>query len=323
MRNRVGVLLFSMMSLAAGVAQADDPVLLRTFDPTAGELPESIAFDEAGNLFLSMGSTIRRLTPEGDLDVWATLPIPAFVLGVKVGPDGCVYNASTSLNPAVVGAFVWRTCEQGVTEQYAALEPTGGPNDLAFDDCGNLFVTDPIGGKIFKVDESGSVSVFLDDPLLKGNATSPALLFSRQGVNGIAFAKNDKSFYVGNLDYGRILKVKLKNDGTFKSLSVVAEDPKLVGADALAFDKNQTLYVAVGAQNQLVSVQGNGAVNIVSNDPLLHGPAGLAFGVEPGDKKTLYIADLDFLKAFGLIPGTPQPNLLTLRTPSQGLPILD
>jgi sugar lactone lactonase YvrE len=323
MRNRVGALLFSITSLAASVAYAEEPVLARTFDPTLGQLPESIAFDDAGNLYLSMGATIRRLTPEGALEVWSTLPISAFALGVKVGPDGCVYNASTSLNPAVVGAFVWRTCEQGVIEQYAALDPTGGPNDLAFDDHGDLFVTDPIGGKIFKIDQAQNVSVFLDDPLLKGNPDDPALLFSQQGVNGIAFAKNERSFYVGNLDYGRIMKVELTHEGEFDSLTVVAEDPALVGADALAFGRDGKLFVAVGAQRQLVVVKKNGSVEVHSTSPLLHGPAGLAFGVEPGDQKTLYIADTDFLKAFGLEPGTPEPNLVTLTTNAPGLPILD
>ncbi|HEX5659642.1 MAG TPA: SMP-30/gluconolactonase/LRE family protein [Polyangiales bacterium] len=324
MRNRVGALLFSITSLAALTAHAEEPILARSFDPTLGELPESIAFDDGGNLFLSMGNTIRRLTPEGDLEQWSKLPVEeAFALGVKVGPDGCVYNASTSLNPNIVGAFVWRTCEQGAIEEYAALDPSAGPNDLAFDDEGNLFVTDPIGGRIFKVDDAGNTSLFLDHALLKGNPAAPALLFGQQGVNGIAFAKNEKSFYVGNLDYGRILEVALKNDGSFKSIELVAQAPALVGADAMAFDKDKRLWVAVGAQNQLVSVKKNGHVRVESTNALLNGPAGLAFGVEHGDKKTLYIADLDFLKAFGLIPGTPEPNLLTLRTPAAGLPILD
>lgn len=322
-RFSAGILLCLSCTLVAGVAHAQEPVLVRTFNPAAGELPESIAFDKDGNLFLSMGNTIRRLTPEGDLEVWSTLPIAAFALGVKVGPDGCVYNVSTSLNPSVVGAFVWRTCEQGVIEQYAALEGAGGPNDLAFDDHGNLFVTDAIGGKIFLVDPSGVAMVWLDDPLLKGNPSAPTLLVSPFGADGIAFAKNKKTLYVGNLDYGRILEIRIKHEDQFDSISVLAEDPALVGADALAVAEDKTIYVAVGAQDQLVSVDKHGSVDVVSTSSLLNGPAGLAFGVDSGDQSTLYIADLDFLKAFGLVPGTPEPNLLTLCTSSPGLPILD
>jgi sugar lactone lactonase YvrE len=321
-RLSAGAAFCLISGLAFGV-RAAEPVLAQTFDPSAGELPESISFDEDGNAFLSMGSTIRRLTPEGELELWATLPIAAFALGVKVGPDGCVYNASTSLDPSVVGAFVWRTCAQGAIEQYAALEPTAGPNDLAFDERGNLYVTDPIGGKIFRIDAYAEVTVWLDHPLLKGNPSAPALKFSQQGVNGIAFARNGKRLYVGNLDFGRILELELKHDDEFDALRVFAESPLLVGADALALDKNGKLYVAVGAQDQLVSVNKHGAVQLVSQSSLLNGPAGLAFGVEPGHRKTLYIADLDFLKAFGQVPGTPEPNLLKLVTDTQGLPLLD
>src|SRR5882757_3536118 len=73
------------------------------------EIPESVTTDEHGNLYVSVGNTIRRRAPGGAFSVFATLPLPINALGVKVGPDGCVYNASTSLS-AVPGAFVWRIC---------------------------------------------------------------------------------------------------------------------------------------------------------------------------------------------------------------------
>src|SRR3954465_12960219 len=134
-------------SVSADDRRSDPPSLqaldvVTAFDPANGELPESVTEDRNGNLYFSMSNTIRKRTPSGQISVFATLPIPVFALGVKVGPDGCIYNASTSLS-AVVGALVWRTCSPGIAQQFAALDPQGGPNDLAFDDDGNLFVTDP------------------------------------------------------------------------------------------------------------------------------------------------------------------------------------
>ncbi|MDB4989654.1 MAG: hypothetical protein JWN04_4832 [Myxococcaceae bacterium] len=316
-----GALLFALSSLVVSAASAQAPSLVREFDASAGEVPESITFDQSGNLYISIGSTIRRLTPEGDFEVYGTLPIAAFALGVKVGPDGCVYNASTSLDPSVVGAFVWRICAQGEVEEFAALDPAGGPNDLAFDKHGNLFVTDPILGKLWQVDEHGHASVWLDDPLLKGNPRSPALLFKQQGANGIAFDRQGNLF-VGNLDYGRILEIKHKHGGEAGAISVFAESPALRGADGIAFDKDERLYVAVGAQRQLVSVDKHGVISVVSSDALLHGPSSLVFGTECGDEQTLYICDSDFLKAFGLATGPAQPNLVELHTHTRGLPLL-
>ena len=49
------------------------------------------------------------------------MSINAFALGVKVGPDGCVYNTSTSLDRQVVGAFVWRTCTAESTQIFSTL----------------------------------------------------------------------------------------------------------------------------------------------------------------------------------------------------------
>jgi sugar lactone lactonase YvrE len=310
------------MATAPCLAQAQ-PVLFRDFDPALGELPESISFDADGNLFLSMGNTVRRLTPDGALTVYGTLPINAFALGVKVGPDGCVYNVSTSLDPAVVGAFVWRICEPGEVEQFAALDPTGGPNDLAFDDEGRLLVTDPILGRIWRVDADGQASVWLDDPLLQGDPANPALQFSRQGVNGIAFDERGRHLYVGNLDYGRILSIRIRRDGSAGALRVFAESPLLRGADGIAFDEQRTLYVSVGAQDQLVSVSRQGVVSLVAQGDLLNGPASVAFATACGDETSLYIADLDFLRAFILQDGSADPNLLRLPTNSAGLPLLD
>lgn len=313
---------FALATLGTSIARADTPELIRSFDPAQGELPESIALDDAGNIFLSMGSTVRRLDVNGNLETYGTLPIPVFALGVKVGPDGCVYTASTSLDPTVEGAFVWRICEQGVVEQYAALADAAGPNDLAFDRDGNLYVTDPIGGSIYKIDAQGAVSLWLSDPLLAGDSLDPALFFSPQGVNGIAIDRRGENLYVGNLDYGRILRIAIDCDGQAGPITVVAEDPRLRGADGIALDRAGNLYVTVGAQERLALVSKHGTVSVLAEGGDLHGPSSVAFGTTPGDQRTLYITNLDFLRAFGFIAEPPQPGLaeLTVKVPGLRLP---
>jgi hypothetical protein len=291
--------------------------VITTFDPAALEIPESVTTDDAGNLYLSIGNTIRQRTPSGAYSVFGTLPIAAFALGVKVGPDACVYNTSTSLNPNVVGAFVWRTCTAGNTQLFATLPPEGGPNDLAFDDAGNLYVTDPFLGQVYKVLPDGSASVWLADPLLLGNADAPVLQFHAVGVDGIAFDKQKRNLYFTNLDYGRILSVPF-DDGTHGALSIFASDPLLVGADGIAFDNPGELYVAINSQDSLVTVSKQGSVSVLAQGGDLDGPSSIVFGVTQSDKHNIYVTSSAFQRVLGFKPPPANPALLR-GTSKQGL----
>jgi sugar lactone lactonase YvrE len=304
----------------AGVGIVDaQPELVVAFDPTQGELPESITIDDDGSIFLSMGNTIRKLTPDLELSLYATLPgSEMFALGLKIGPDGCLYNVSASFSPDPPGAFVWRICDPGVVEEVAALDPNGGPNDLAFDDEGNIYVTDLFIGQIWKIDPAGNAAVWLADPLLVGNPADPKLILRAFGADGIAFDRHKHNLFVSNLDYGMIIRIPV-NDGSPGEPEVFVADERLEGADGIAFDKHGTLYVAVNAQDRLAAIDEDGGITILAEAGLLDGPASLAFGVCGRDKKTLYVANLAFSRAFGLIPGTPRPSLVRLSVPKKGL----
>jgi sugar lactone lactonase YvrE len=285
-----------------------------------GEVPESITVDKRGNLYFSNGNTVRKRTPSGQESVFATLPIPVFALGVKVGKDDCVYNTSVSLDPTLVGAYVWKTCTEGTIAQvFATLDPTGGPNDLAFDDDGNAFVTDPFLGKVWKVTPQGNASVWLSDPLLEGNTAAPYLLFHSQGVNGIAFDEDKENLYLGNLDYGRILRVPVRRNGTAGSPSVWVSDSRIQGADGIAFDEEGNLFVAVNGQNNLVRISARGRVEVLFSGAPLDSPSSVVFGRRHNDRDTLYVASSAFLRTFGLQTGTPAPAILKTEVRHDGL----
>lgn len=285
----------------------------------AGEIPESITGDGEGNLYISVGSTIRRRTPAGVITEFATLPAAIFALGVKVGRDGCVYTASTSLDPTVEGAFVWRACEPGPAEQIAALDPAGGPNDLAFDEDDNLFVTDPVLGRVWKVDPAGDASVFVEDPLLAGNPAAPALIFRPLGVNGIAFDANERFLYLSNTDQGTIVRVR--TSGQPASVAVFAEDPRLRGADGIAFDRAGSLLVNVNATDSVASVNRVGRVQVLAQGGLLDAPSSAVFGATRSDRRQVYVTASAFSRTLGLQPGTPRPALLVADVQTPGLPL--
>jgi sugar lactone lactonase YvrE len=285
------------------------------------DIPESVTTDDAGNLYVSVGNTVQIRPPRGagTFSVFGTLPLPIAALGIKVGPDGCVYNASTSLS-AAPGAFVWKMCGADSVEAFAELDQTGAPNDLAFDDDGSLFVTDPLLGRIWRLDPDGSPEVFLEHPLLGGDPASPALLFRQVGVNGIAFDEQHSNLFVSNTDRGTILRIDLRAAAPVPV--VVAHDPRLRGADGIGFDRSGELFVAVNATNTLASVDKRGHVRIPATGGYLDGPSSVVFGARHQDMHTLYVMSSAFSRTLGFQPGTPAPALLTLRvaTPGSSLP---
>ncbi len=283
----------------------------------AGEVPESITTDHRGNLYISEGNRILKRSIFGELTVYATLPLPIYALGVKVGPEGCIYVASTSLSE-VPGAFVWRSCQPGSIEVYAELDPSGSPNDLAFDRRGNLFVTDPVLGRVWKLDRRGTPEVFVEDPLLRGNPDDPALIFRPMGVNGIAIDERERFIYLSNTDAGSILRVSLDAHHHAR-LAVVVQDSLLRGADGVAFDDAGTLFVAVNATDSLVIVDRHREVRLLATGSPLDSTSSLAFGETHSDRHVLYVISSAFSRTFGLRAGTPQPALLTTPVAIPGL----
>lgn len=158
--------------------------------------------------------------------------------------------------------------------------------------------------------------MWLSDPLLDANFGAPYLLVAAFGVDGIAFDKHHENLYVGNLDYGRIIKIEV-DDGEPGEVDVFFEDIDLIGGvDGIAFDKKETLYLAVHGQDRIVTIDKHGDAEIVAEGGPLQQPSSLVFSAT---KKTLYIANFAILAAFGVKPGPPTPGVLTLPVKQKGL----
>jgi sugar lactone lactonase YvrE len=307
----------------SGEVAVPAPEAVVSFDPALGQLPESIAEDAAGNLYVSSAGSVLRVTPERSVSTLAALPVAegAFATGVKLGPDGFLYVPSAALDAALEASFVWRVSPStGVTEQVARLDPSGFPNDIAFDEDGNMFVTDPFLGLIWKIDESGAPTVWLSDVAFQGDPANPAL-GAPFGVDGIAFDRGKRCLYLSNLDHGTILRVRVQRDGSPGLVQVVADDARLRGADGIAFDQSGTLYVAVNAQDRIASVDRQGRVGVVAEGGALDGPSSLVFGVPRRDRHTLFITNFAISRATGLQPGVPRPGILALKVSPAGLPL--
>ena len=181
----------------------------------------------------------------------------------------------------------------------------------------SLFVTDPLLGQLWRIDEDGTPEVFLRHPLLAGNPADPALIFRQLGANGIAFDKHHRNLYVSNTDQGTIVRIDMRAHQP--TPVVFARDSRLRGADGIGFDASGELLVAVNGNDTLASVDKRGRVDVLLRGGHLDAPSSLVFGATQRDKHTLYLMSSAFSRTLGLQPGTPAPALLTLRVATPGL----
>jgi sugar lactone lactonase YvrE len=293
-----------------GQAQGQLSVLV-PFDPMLGELPEAIAVDGAGNLYLSMVSgEIKRVTPDGQPSTFAMLPSPGeegFVTGLAFGPDGSLFVGLVSFDPETHG--VWRVAPAGDAELFAELDMESGANGLVFDSAGTLYVSDSLGGKILTVSEDGDVDTWSDDPLIE--AVQPEPFPFPIGPNGIALDAAEANLYAVTTGTGRVVRIPVEEDGSAGAAELVAEDVALIGADGVEFDADGNLYIANIGQDSINLVTPDGEVSIVAQGAPLNDPSDVVFGTG-AHADTLFVTNFSVLRALGIKEGAPMPALLTL-----------
>jgi len=313
----------ALVFCVGGAAQAKSPPKvsqLVTFDPAANELPESITTDDDGRVFFSLiNGQIRQLMPNHSSVTIATVPVPegGTMTGIKVGPDGLIYTTTSSFSVTQPAAFVWRTDPAtGLVEKFATLDHNGFPNDMAFEDDGSFFVTDPFLGVLYHVDTNGTPTIASSDPLLRGNPADPAFPTHDFGVDGIAWDQSKQNLYVGVIDSGRIVRFPFSCRRGLGKPVVFAESPQLKGIDGIALDRSGTVYAAVNTQHLIATVNQRGIVSVYARDPLFDSPSGVAFGTTHGDKKTAYITNFAINSVLAGV--TPHPAILSMPVPVPG-----
>ena len=125
----------------------------------------------------------------------------------------------------------------------------------------------------------------MQDPTL----TSPA--DGGFGANRIAFHHRG-DLYVANTDRGTIVRIPVGPGDAPGTPQVVISDPRLVGADGLAFDVRGRMYATTSSDgNSLVRID-HGDIRVLADagDGLDY-PASIAFSTRPGERRELYIAD--------------------------------
>ena len=301
---------------------------LVAFDPELNEFPESVSADVSGNVYVSLrGSNgeIWRIKPNGEMALHFRLdPLPPEgslgILGVRTdGPDK-LFAAVASFDPATSG--VWEIRINGKAHRVEGSEIMIAPDDLVFDDDGNIYVTDVILGAVWRMSPEGyggyTVQPWVIDPLLAGNGISGQGI--PLGANGIAY--HDGRIHVAVTERAHIVSFDVLNDGSAGPAEIYAAHPSLFTIDGITVDHEGTVYGAVVALGgvslgRVMRIEeGQVPVEILGPADGLQLITSLTFGSHPTDCDFLYVVNWDVLAAtIGL---TPKPALHGFVLPYSG-----
>jgi sugar lactone lactonase YvrE len=313
--------------------------LVTAFDPgPGGAFAESMAPDGQGGMVVSVtqwGAPVVPDNPDGPWtpnsgQLWRVQPDGtratfgpeialgdlAMLTGVEVDDHGRVFvgvfnfaveNALPS--PEVPASGILRVTESSA-DYVMTLPEISMPNEVV-EHAGSLYVTDSQNGYIWK----GSVSRPRTPrhPWFECDLLTPDT--GTMGANGITFG-ND-ALYVSSYDRGLILRIPVGPGASSGRARVVAEDPVLVGADGIRFDRRGRLWVAVSGTYddsdpeiwppptlippEIVVVGTYGSVSTIATpDESLDYPTAVAFG----DRGAVFVLNGSYFNF--------QPNLVAL-----------
>ncbi|CAI9398937.1 SMP-30/gluconolactonase/LRE family protein [Nocardioides sp. T2.26MG-1] len=277
-------------AVPAGASPHAPVSTVAALDDAAGQHPEGLAVARDGSLYVGMAPTgqLARIGLDGTVTALGAPAFPAeagYLLGLALDGEDRVYGAVVRFDGQPSG--VWRY--DATTEAwslFAATDPGGFPNGLAFEADGTLLVSDMTLGTIWAVDEAGHVTQWLHHPALEG-ATNDA------GVNGLAVDREGDVWFT-NTDGGAVGRIRVDRHGDpVGRPRIVATDPRLASADGLALDVAGNVWVAASyGSDRLLRVTPRGRVVLVAEDADgLDYTASVAFGRTRDTRHTLFFTN--------------------------------
>ena len=209
--------------------------------------PEGIAFDSISSTYFVSSArlgNVGRVSPEGTYNVLLSDPTFKSSYGVKVHPDGrrlfvCVGDANyskftspdTRKKMARLIGIDKNTGRKTDDVNLAHLVPGNHfPNDIAFDNQQNAYVTDSYANVIYKITPGGNASVFAQNPMFKTEGI---------GLNGIVYHPSGYLLAVSS-GTGAIYRIDIKNPS---NITKVATEQFFLNGDGLLLTSNDKLVV--------------------------------------------------------------------------------
>jgi sugar lactone lactonase YvrE len=228
--------------------------------PAGTAHPEGITADARGNLYVA------------DFDVSGNTSVGTIVVFDRNGrwlrtlqvDSGSALLLGIAFNPATGDLLV---CDlgnsqvlkvdpqTGASSLFTKIPGTGGPNALAFDAAGNVYISDSFQSTIWRTSKSGGAPTpWVVDPLLGTGGVPPF------GANGLAFNRDASSLFVANTGNDTIVRIPLPGGPSAGPGTPEVFVNSINGADGLIIDAADNLWVAANQADEIVVVDPTGRV---------------------------------------------------------------
>jgi gluconolactonase len=297
----VFVVLVASPLLAADLPP-DDAVkaveVLRTNDYTEG-----VVVDHDGNLYISHGKIVTKVTPEGKGTKWAEAGSPN---GHKILADGTHLICDADRRAVLHLDADGKELTPAATESDGT--PLRAPNDLTLDlASGGVYFTDPAASD----EKNSDGTIHFIDSAGKTHTIGEGFAFP----NGIVLRPGGKELLVGESKRNRILAFPILAPGKLGKPNVLVNLPKK-GAeqidnqpDGIALDAEGNLYVAHYGMRQVQVINSEGEIirrypggNLTTSNVAFAGPNMDQLYVTGGEPGGLRRLDLDGVRGLTILP---------------------
>jgi len=179
----------------------------------------------------------------------------------------------------------------GSSSVFMTVTGSAGLNALTFDSMGNVYVSDSFQGIIWRTGASGgAATIWATDPLLVPNGIPPF------GANGLKFNRAGTALFVANTANDSIVKIPVVGGGAAGTAAALVYS--INGADGIALDQSDNIWVAANQSDEIVVIDPTGKViaKLGDFDGIKDGtPRGLFFPASPDfsrDGKDLIVTNL-------------------------------
>ena len=266
-------------------------------------LTEGPAWDGSGLLFTNISNSrvLRYNAKSGEISVFRTNTHRAN--GLMLDKEGRLYACEGGTPRAEGGRRIVRyEPDGGVTVVCDTFEGKkfNSPNDLAIDNRGRIWFTDPRYGDDRSDMELDYESVFRADPQADGAWNVVRITYDTTSPNGLLLSPDNKTLYVAQSKYGDNQKRELRaypiqTDGSVGEYAMLHNFYPHRGIDGMCLDSEGNIIATAGWE-----VSGPGAMiyvfapngRVLETHPLpCNRPTNCTFG--DADLHTLYVTSIE------------------------------